>query len=88
MNQREDRKQYRNKEIMMKIGREIDEHNKADYEKMVAWTMWRFGVARRTAREYIDPLFVLDIFTKEDRWIYGTKKKAQTTLDQESGGST
>lgn len=30
-----------------------------NYQKEVAWAMLNFGVSRRTAKEYVDPIILL-----------------------------
>jgi len=56
MNIREGKRKMR----MGKMGERIKaQGEQMEYEKEVAWAMMEFGVSRRTAKEYIDPILKL-----------------------------
>ena len=57
---REERKRARLNKVSQMFEQAEAEGKTIDYEKMIAFCMVEFGVSRRTAREYIDPLIVLE----------------------------
>lgn len=62
---REERKKGRIGKVKQLTLNALEKGEDISYEKLIAFCMVEFGVARRTAREYIDPLIVLGEIPEE-----------------------
>ena len=67
MNIREGTRQGRIEGINKYIEKRLNKEATITYNELLAWICMSFSVSRRTAKDYVDPLFVLNKYQlKED----------------------
>jgi hypothetical protein len=65
MNIREGKREGRIKGIRIHIERELKKDKSMSYQHLLAWTIYNFGISRRTAKDYIDPMLMLEMYKIE-----------------------